>query len=71
MVFSSGVLVDVSRWNVRYGRAWLRADHLDVVVHERARAALVAQLDQVGEFGVNVENVPRQLGRRGDVAARP
>ena len=42
-----------------------------MVVHQRARGAGVAQLDQVGELGVNVEDVLRQLRRRGDVAARP
>ena len=35
------------------------ADHLDVVVHQSARGAGVAQLDQVGELGVNVEYVLR------------
>ncbi len=47
------------------------ADHLDVVVHQRARGTRIAQFDQVGQPGVNVENVLRQLRRRGDVAARP
>ena len=46
-------------------------DHLDVVVHQRARAGGVAQLDQVGELGVNFQDVPRELGCGGDVAARP
>ena len=38
------------------------ADHLDVVVHQRARAGGVAHLDQVGELGVNVENVRASFG---------
>ena len=47
------------------------ADHLDVVVHQRARGSRVAQFDQVGELAVDVEDVMRELGRGGDVAARP
>ena len=47
------------------------ADHLHVVVHQRTGAGGVAQLDEVGELGVNVENVARELRRGGDVAARP
>ena len=47
------------------------ADHLDVVVHQSARGAGVAQLDQVGELCVNVEYVLRQFRRGSGVAARP
>src|SRR5579871_3218508 len=47
------------------------ADHLDMVVHQRPRAARVAQLDQVGELAVHVENMASELRRGGDVAARP
>ena len=46
-------------------------DHLDVVVHQGARAARIAKLDQIGKLGVNFKDVPRQLGCRGDIAARP
>ena len=47
------------------------ADHLHVVVHQRARTGGVAQLDEIGELGVDVEDVARELGCGGDVAARP
>jgi hypothetical protein len=35
-----------------------RSDHLDVIVHQGARPARIAKLDQVREFGVNFQNVP-------------
>src|SRR4029079_16932507 len=47
------------------------ADHLDVVVHQRSRGGRVAQLNQVGKSGVNFQDVLRQLGRGGGIAARP
>ena len=42
-----------------------------MVIHQRTRAGGVAQLDEVGELGVDFENVARELWRGGDVAARP
>ena len=48
-----------------------RADHLDVIVHQGARTARVAKLDQVGKLGVNFQDVPCQFRRGGDVAAWP
>lgn len=42
-----------------------------MVVHERARTGSVAQLDQIGEFGVDFQDVSRQFGCRSNVATGP
>ena len=42
-----------------------------MVVHERTRAGGVAHFDQIGEFGMNFQDVPGQFGCRGNVAAWP
>jgi hypothetical protein len=36
-----------------------RPDHLDVIVHQGARAARIAKFDQVGKLGMNFKDVPR------------
>src|SRR5262245_25145535 len=38
-----------------------RADHLDVVVHQRARRSGVAHFDEIGELCVNLQDVRGQL----------
>ena len=47
------------------------ADHLDVLVHETARACGVAHLDQRGELLVDLQDMARHLGREGGILRRP
>src|SRR5262249_37035813 len=48
-----------------------RANHLDVIIHQGARAAWIAKLDEVRKLGMNLEDVAREFRRGGDIAAWP